>query len=93
MTDNTETLYNALDKIKELEKENEQMKAQIEKMKSDWADAKKKGLELLNLKTMRIEQLETKIEKMKCCHNCRHCIDKSYCIKPCIKHNKWELAE
>lgn len=33
MTDNTKTLYNALDKIKELEKENEQLKQQIEKMK------------------------------------------------------------
>lgn len=33
MTDNTKTLYNALDKIKELEKENEQLKIQIEKMK------------------------------------------------------------
>lgn len=32
-TDNTETLYNALEKIKKLERENTELKDEIEKMK------------------------------------------------------------
>lgn len=46
------------EEIKELKKENE-------KLKNDWEEAKKKGLDLLNLRNIRINELEKENEKLK----------------------------
>lgn len=108
--DSYKALDSHYDEIEEdakvIAKENKELKAQIDKMKSDWAEAKKKGLELLNLKTMRIKQLEAQIEKMKCCYNCKY--GRIYFVKEiivdCLANkvnpnnkykncDKWELAK
>lgn len=40
----------------------------------------------------RIAELETQIEKMKCCYNCKHSrTDYVHCITN--KHEKWEMIE
>lgn len=89
MTDNTETLYNALDKIKELEKENTKLK---ETNNTLYESVMKVG--------KRNNELKAQIEIMKCCANCEHynrvyglCNfslgDKEYHCRL----RKWELAE
>lgn len=39
-----------------------------------------------------VSYLETQIEKMKCCGNCKNKKSKPTCFF-CVKRNKWELAE
>ena len=82
MTDNTETLYNALDKVKELEKENTKLKEtnntlyesvmkvgkRNNELKAQVERLEKEKCELLGL----IQEKDKLIEKMKCCENCRH---------------------
>lgn len=90
MSDN----FELLDKLDELEKENEELKKII-------SDYENKAVSATILKDeMRIKGLEAQIEKMKCCGNCKHCILEGvlYCT---IKNrdvgnracNYWELAE
>ena len=81
----------ALEYISELEKENAELKAQIEELQ-------------LNLRSRKdlVEELTMQIEKMKNVGNCKHamqCPDwvehkiKDDGIKPCLNCIKWELEE
>ena len=75
--------YKALaDMVDSLQKENAELKKDKE-----WLDNTN------NEQTEVILKLNEQIEKMKCCHNCKNFIDKSYCITPCEEHSEWELAE
>lgn len=87
----TEKLWNERNRLKELEKENAELKAQIEELQ-------------LNLRSRKdlVEELTMQIEKMKNVGNCKHamqCPDwvehkiKDDGIKPCLNCIKWELEE
>lgn len=75
--------YKALaDMVDSLQKENAELKKDKE-----WLDNTN------NEQTEVILKLNEQIEKMKCCHNCKNFINKSYCITPCEEHSEWKLAE
>lgn len=96
--DLTDTYIKDGEKIKQLEKENEELKKDKEYLDK-----------VNNEQTKIILQLNKQIEKMKCCFTCKHCEHKfvsnggikSICIKlhhkgeDCILNNyeHWELAE
>ena len=44
--------------LESYKKENEKLEKENEKVKNDWGEAKKKGLDLLNLRAIRITELE-----------------------------------
>lgn len=83
--------FTALEVIEELEKENEELKAQLER------------ISVTNFNV--IEKLKAQIKKMKCCGNCKHCYlwEDFYINMNCSlpntnidlgnKCDKWELAE
>lgn len=57
-------------------------------------------LQTIYEKNSKIKILETQIEKMKCCENCKYQIDLEYGEKDCkknnpcgIKYEEWELEE
>ena len=76
-TNNTKTLYNALNKIAELEKHNEELKKQLDLKEKALSKAKKETKRIadrVNKDKRRLirrkADLEAQIEKMKCCKNC-----------------------
>lgn len=71
----------ALEYIAELEKENADLKEQIEELQ-------------LNLRSRNdlVEELTMQIEKMRCCGNCKNKNSKPTCFF-CVKLSKWEMAE
>lgn len=81
--------FGILDYIEKLEKENEELKKTITEKNSEVGLLEATIGEQLKDKV----ELYKQIEKMKCCHNCRKFIDKSYCITPCEEHSEWELTE
>lgn len=87
-------------RIKELEKENEQLKKDKELLDNTNNEQTKVILELQehirevendsnnceHWSYTRIKQLEEQIEKMKCCGNCKHRED-------CVYENAWDLCD
>lgn len=83
MTDNTKTLYNALDKIKELEKENADLKIKVKALENankffvkEIDDMSNSVLDVLLKFTKYKEEnkkLKRQIYKMRNCDNCTHC--------------------
>lgn len=97
MTDNTKTLYNALDKIEELEEKNKRLTELLnhsnvrlaeEQLKN--AELEKEKYELLGL----IQAKDNLIEKIKCCYNCK--FNFKFADVPCDDcedYSKWEFAK
>lgn len=92
------------EKIAKLEKENEELKAQIKciRMEKGVLEAKLKTYEQLWEEQQRvIKEKSAQIEKMKCCENCKHniigkcaelyCQECSYYGVPNQNIDKWEL--
>ena len=96
LEDCTESLTDARIKIKELEKENEELKDKLSNLASvaevrlaNWQKYEKENAEL-----------KEQIEKMKCCENYRFSIfdTDDLCVVgcnagKCFNHEKWELQE
>lgn len=105
ITDNTKTLYNAMDKTKKLEEENEQLKIKIKALESankamvkEIDDMSSCGIGIL-IKITKLKeenrQLKQLIEKMKNCDNCKF---KNCGMKEIQKESKlvceeWESTE
>lgn len=62
------------------------------KTELDWVSAYKKLEAELENKDAKIAELEAKIEKMKCCTNCKHSRTVYEHCKT-NKHEKWEIKE
>ena len=96
LEDCTESLTDARIKIKELEKENEELKDKLKNLESV------AEVRLANWQKYEQENAELKaqIEKLKCCENCRFSIfdTDDLCVVgcnagKCFNHEKWELQE
>ena len=87
-------------RIDELQKENEQQKAQIanyqlaeNESKEIIAELKKQNKDLcesLDIMNNRESELLVQIEKMKCCSNCKYC---GACNRACNNWDKWEIYD
>lgn len=59
---------------------------------NDWANIAHYAEENLERAFKRIVELEARIEKMKCCYNCKHSrTEYEHCKTD--KHEKWEIKE
>ena len=73
---------------RELLKKNDELEAQIEKMKDD-----NKACKFAMAMSEKVEkQLREQIEKMKCCDNCTHSYDDCEML-PCRNMSHWKLQE